>query len=198
MHASDIELFHRRDQGWRVLGSLPIDNRDRSTGYQGQEHFRDANIKRQCCCRKNAILASKSGPFDHAPQHVDGAAVRNHHPFGFSGRAGSVDHVSNIRLWVDWTGCCFRGFFGIGDFVPVAIDDRSRNIELLSQAILSRVCHDVFDFRVFDHVDKSIDGILRVERNIASSGLHDSDQQGRRVGVAITAQTDQISAPDAL
>ena len=198
LHHGSLRLPQQRCQCLRISGLLARGKDDFSTDAQRQQQLEYGNIKRQGCDSEQPVIGNQSGFLLHAGEKIDNSPMRYFDALGFAGRAGGIDHISDIigRRIVRWVGQ-----YGVNRLriqqISIAVEQDGVRARPRQDSGIGEFGDEDSQPGVGGHIGQAFGRIRRVERYVGGTAFEDSQLGDEHVEAAFNAQADTLGAPDA-
>ncbi|CAH0192102.1 hypothetical protein SRABI112_01673 [Pseudomonas mediterranea] len=182
----DTRLAHQRIAILRRTADQLRHHQQATAVGQRAPDFPDREVEGEGMEQRPHVLRAEVEPRLRGREQPRDVAVLDHHPFGQAGRARGVDHVgqvmgcqgTDIRI-VPWLLGKSRGFW--------LIEQQHRDGRRRHLVLQRRLGQQRHRRAVLEHEGQAVQGIGRIQRHIAGTGLQDTQQANDHVQAAFDA-----------
>ncbi len=178
----------------RLLVSARFRHDQRGTMGQRPEEFPDRDVETEWCLLQDPVGRRQGVGFLHPLQAVDDTGLVDADAFRFAGRAGGVDHISEVARQRARRRILGR-IGGQRGVLGVETESRAGMRQAFQHPPLAQQHHWS---GVFQDSGEAFGGIPRVQRHIGAAGFQDRQQTGHHVQRALGADAHQAVRADAL
>ncbi len=189
MDGGDAFAAHHIAQIFRVLMSQRPCQHQACAAAERPEKLRHRHIETERRLLQQHIVSTKAIGILPPQQAIDHRTVLVHHALGLAGRAGGVNHISQVaRRQADSLG------LGIGRIesapaiaVGIEIDHRHRVVQTLQQGLGGAMGQDRRRCAIGQHICQPLLRIRGIERHISPAGLENGEQTDHHGDAALKA-----------